>query len=72
LLNKASKYFQTQSQINTSSKEQIKKKKLKDQMKKAKETKNKKLSRWWPSGKSLGSRGVLPLWSQVRALWLLI
>jgi hypothetical protein len=29
-------------------------------------------SRWWPSGKSLGSRGLLPLWSQVRTLWLLI
>jgi hypothetical protein len=29
-------------------------------------------SRWWPSGKSLGPRGLLPLWSQVRALWLLI
>jgi hypothetical protein len=28
--------------------------------------------RWWPSGKSLGLRGLLPLWSQVRALWLLI
>jgi len=26
----------------------------------------------WPSGKSLGPRGLLPLWSQVRALWLLI
>jgi len=23
-------------------------------------------------GKSLGPRGLLPLWSQVRALWLLI
>jgi hypothetical protein len=31
-----------------------------------------KPSRWWPSGKSLGPRGLLPLWSQVRALWLLI
>jgi hypothetical protein len=29
-------------------------------------------SRWWLSGKSLGSRGLLPLWFQVRALWLLI
>jgi len=29
-------------------------------------------SRWWPSGKSLGPRGLLPLWSQVQALWLLI
>ena len=27
--------------------------------------------RWWPV-KSLGLRGLLPLWSQVRALWLLI
>jgi hypothetical protein len=27
-----------------------------------------KPSRWWPSGKSLGPRGLLPLWSQVRAL----
>jgi hypothetical protein len=32
----------------------------------------KELSRWWSSGKSLGPRGLLPLWSQVRALWLLI
>jgi hypothetical protein len=31
-----------------------------------------KPSRWWLSGKSLGPRGLLPLWSQVRALWLLI
>jgi len=30
------------------------------------------LSRWWPSDKSLGPRGLLPLWSQVRAMWLLI
>jgi len=29
-------------------------------------------SRWWLSGKSLGPRGLLPLWSQVQALWLLI
>jgi hypothetical protein len=29
-------------------------------------------SRWCPSGKSLGPRGLLPLWSQVQALWLLI
>jgi len=29
-------------------------------------------SRWWSSGKSLGPRGLLPLWSQVRVLWLLI
>jgi len=29
-------------------------------------------SRWWLSGKNLGSRGLLPLWSQVQALWLLI
>jgi hypothetical protein len=29
-------------------------------------------SRWWPSGKSLRPGGLLPLWSQVRALWLLI
>ena len=29
-------------------------------------------SRWWPSGKSLGLRGLLPLWSQIRAMWLLI
>jgi len=29
-------------------------------------------SRWWLSGKSLGLKGLLPLWSQVRALWLLI
>jgi len=28
--------------------------------------------RWWPSSKNLRSRGLLPLWSQVRALWLLI
>jgi len=28
--------------------------------------------RWWPSGKNLRPRGLLPLWSQVRALWLLI
>jgi len=27
---------------------------------------------WWSSGKSLGPRGLLALWSQVRALWLLI
>jgi len=26
----------------------------------------------WPSGKSLGLRGLLFLWSQVRVLWLLI
>ena len=31
-----------------------------------------KPSRWWPSGKSLEPRDLLPLWSQVRALWLLI
>jgi hypothetical protein len=31
-----------------------------------------KSSRWWPSDKSLRSRDLLPLWSQVRALWLLI
>jgi hypothetical protein len=31
-----------------------------------------KPSRWWLSGKSLGLRGSLLLWSQVRALWLLI
>jgi len=30
-----------------------------------------KPSRWWPV-KSLGLGGLLPLWSQVRALWLLI
>jgi hypothetical protein len=30
------------------------------------------LSRWWPSNKSLGPRGLLPLWSQVQVLWLLI
>jgi hypothetical protein len=29
-------------------------------------------SRWWPSGKSLGLRGLLPLRSQVRTLWSLI
>jgi len=29
-------------------------------------------SRWWPSGKSLEPRGLLPLWSQVRVMWLLI
>jgi len=29
-------------------------------------------SRWWSSGKNLGSRGLLPLWPRVRALWLLI
>ena len=29
-------------------------------------------SRWSPSDKKLGPRGLLPLWSQVRALWLLI
>ena len=32
---------------------------------------NKKKS-WWPSGKSLGLKGLLPLWSQVRTLWLFI
>jgi len=31
-----------------------------------------KPSRWWPSDKNLGSRGLLLLWSQVRAMWLLI
>jgi hypothetical protein len=31
-----------------------------------------KPSRWWSNGKSLGPEGLLPLWSQVRALWLLI
>jgi len=31
-----------------------------------------KPSRWWPSGKSLEPRCLLPLWFQVRALWLLI
>jgi hypothetical protein len=31
-----------------------------------------KPSRWWSSGKSLVSRDLLSLWSQVRALWLLI
>ena len=31
-----------------------------------------KSSRWWSSGKSLGPRGLLPLWSQVQTLWLLI
>jgi hypothetical protein len=31
-----------------------------------------KLSRWWSSGKNLGPRYLLSLWSQVRALWLLI
>jgi hypothetical protein len=31
-----------------------------------------KSSRWWSSGKNLRSRGLLSLWSQVRALWLLI
>jgi hypothetical protein len=31
-----------------------------------------KPSRWWSSDKSLGPRGLLPLWSQVRTLWLLI
>ena len=31
-----------------------------------------KPSRWWPSGKNSGPRGLLSLWSQVRALWLLI
>ena len=30
------------------------------------------LSRWWPNSKSLRSRGLLLLWSQVRAMWLLI
>ena len=30
------------------------------------------ISRWWSSSKSLESRGLLPLWSQVRAMWLLI
>ena len=24
--------------------------------------------RWWPSGESLGPRGLLPLWSQVQTL----
>jgi hypothetical protein len=32
----------------------------------------KKPSRWWYNDKNLGLRGLLPLWSQVRALWLLI
>jgi hypothetical protein len=36
------------------------------------EKKRKETFRWWPSGKSLEPRGLLPLWSQVRALWLLI
>jgi hypothetical protein len=31
-----------------------------------------KPSRWWPSGKSLELRGLLPLRSQVRTLWSLI
>jgi hypothetical protein len=31
-----------------------------------------KPSRWWSSNKSLEPRGLLPLWSQVRVLWLLI
>jgi hypothetical protein len=31
-----------------------------------------KPSRWWSSGKNLGPRGLLPLWSQVRVMWLLI
>ena len=26
----------------------------------------------WPSDKSLESRGLLSLWSQIRAMWLLI
>jgi hypothetical protein len=30
-----------------------------------------KPSRWWPV-KSLGLKVLLPLWSQVQALWLLI
>jgi hypothetical protein len=33
---------------------------------------NMKPSRWWLSDKSLGSRGLLSLWSQVQAMWLLI
>jgi len=45
-------------------------------MKHTKRTKKKyhpyQLFRWWPSGKSLGPRGLLHLWSQVQALWLLI
>jgi hypothetical protein len=32
----------------------------------------KKPSGYWSSGKNLGSRSLLSLWSQVRALWLLI
>jgi len=36
------------------------------------ETFRKKPSRWWPSGKSLGLRGLLSLRSQVRTLWTLI
>jgi hypothetical protein len=39
---------------------------------KKKKKKKKKPSRWWSSGKNLGPRGLLSLWSQVRALWLLI
>ena len=31
-----------------------------------------KPSRWWTNDKSLGPRGLLPLWFQVRTLWLLI
>jgi hypothetical protein len=31
-----------------------------------------KPSKWCSSDKSLGPRGLLPLWSQVRAMWLLI
>jgi hypothetical protein len=29
-------------------------------------------SRWWYNNKNLGSRYLLFMWSQVRALWLLI
>jgi hypothetical protein len=29
-------------------------------------------SKWWLSDNSLGPRGLFTLWSQVRALWLLI
>jgi len=39
---------------------------------KPKKVKKKKPSRWWLSDKSLGPRGLLSLWSQVRAMWLLI
>ena len=33
---------------------------------------NTKPSKWWLIGKSLGSKGLFLLWSQIRVLWLLM